>query len=204
MTNVHNFNPGNVDLNGADPTVAPETAPLETQPDPFAVLEALNTENTALKDKVLRTLAEMENLRRRTEREVSDGRAYAVTKFAGDILGVADNLSRAITSIPAEALAAADGPFKALIEGIELTERDLAAILQRHGVRKLDPEGAKFDPNFHQAVYEIPDETVPAGTVKMVMQTGYSIGDRVLRPAMVGVSKGGPKAPPNAPEGGLN
>ena len=204
MTNVHNFHPENADMNGADPAAAPETAPLEAQPDPFAVLEALNAENTALKDKVLRTLAEMENLRRRTEREVADGRAYAVTKFAGDILNVADNLARALASIPAGARAGADGPFKALIEGIELTERDLASILQRHGVKKLDPEGAKFDPNFHQAVFEIPDETVPAGTVKMVMQTGYAIGDRVLRPVMVGVSKGGPKAGPAVPEGGQN
>ena len=188
--NVHPLHP--------DEAAAPDMESASGEPDPFAVLEALNAENTALKDKALRTLAEMENLRRRTEKEVTDGRAYAVTKFAGDMLNVADNLSRALASIPAEARAGADGAFKALIEGIELTERDLASILQRHGVRKLEPEGAKFDPNFHQAVFEIPDESVPAGTVRQVMQTGYSIGDRVLRPAMVGVSKGGPKAGPAA------
>ena len=178
-------------------------------PDPFRVLEALNgenealkTENAALKDKALRALADLENLRRRTEKEMADARAYAVTRFAGDMLPVADNLRRALDSIPAEALASADGAFKTFIEGIELTERDLYSHLARHGVKKLEPMDTKFDPNFHQAIYEIPDASVPQGTVRQVMQTGFSIGERVLRPAMVGVSRGGPKAAAQPAAGG--
>ena len=164
----------------------------------FAVIEKLNAENAELKDRVLRVLAEMENLRRRTEREVADARAYGVTTFARDMLTVADNLARALESVPAEARASADSSLKSLIEGVELTARDLQAALGRHGVTKLEPLGEKFDPNFHQAMYEAPDETVPAGAVAQVMQSGWKIGERVLRPALVGVSKGGAKAPPKA------
>ena len=145
---------------------------------------------------MLRTLAEMENLRRRTEREVADARAYGVTSFARDMLTVSDNLARALENLPKVDGEQAHGAIKALIEGVELTMRDLQAALGRHGVKKLDPKGEKFDPNFHQAVYEVPDESVPAGTVSQVVQSGWTIGERVLRPAMVGVSKGGPKAPP--------
>jgi molecular chaperone GrpE len=158
------------------------------EPDPVAVLEA---ERTDLKDKLLRTLADMENLRRRTEREIADARAYAVTNFARDMLTAADNIRRALDSVPADA--AVDGPLKALVEGIELTERDFLKSLERHGVRRLDPKGSKFDPNMHQAMFEVPNPEVPAGTVLEVVQTGYAIGDRVLRPALVGVAKGGPK-----------
>jgi molecular chaperone GrpE len=176
-------------------TPSDEAAPMHTdaERDGFAVIEALNTENAALKDRVLRTLAEMENLRRRTEREVADAKTYGVTAFARDMLNVVDNLSRALESLPAEARANADSVLKGLIDGVELTARDLSAALARHGVKKLEPEGEKFDPNFHQAMYEAPDETVPSGTVTKVVQSGWRIGDRVLRPAMVGVSKGGPK-----------
>jgi molecular chaperone GrpE len=166
--------------------------------DAAAVIEALNTENGQLKDRVLRTLAEMENLRRRTEREVADAKTYGVTGFARDMLTVVDNLTRAIEHVSAEARAAADPQVKALIEGLELTSRDLEAALGRHGVKKLDPKGQKFDPNFHQAIFEAPDESVPAGTVSQVIQSGWTIADRVLRPAMVGVSKGGPKIAPKA------
>ncbi len=171
--------------------------PAETpERDSFAVIEALNAENTQLKDRVLRTLAEMENLRRRTEREVADAKTYGVTSFARDMLTVVDNLARALEHLPAEASAAADPQIQSVIEGVELTARDLEAVLGRHGVKKLDPKGQKFDPNFHQAIFEAPDETLPAGTVSQVVQSGWTIGDRVLRPAMVGVSKGGPKAAP--------
>jgi molecular chaperone GrpE len=170
-----------------------EATPAEAERDGFAVVEALNAENAALKDRVLRTLAEMENLRRRTEREVSDAKTYGVSAFARDMLNVVDNLSRALDSLPADARTSADPVLKGLIDGVELTARDLAAALGRHGVKKLEPEGEKFDPNFHQAIYEAPDETVPSGTVTKVVQSGWRIGDRVLRPAMVGVSKGGPK-----------
>jgi molecular chaperone GrpE len=173
------------------------TAQAETaERDALAVIEALNAENSQLKDRVLRTLAEMENLRRRTDREVSDAKTYGVTNFARDMLTVVDNLSRAREHLPSEALASAEPSIRSMIEGVELTARDLEAVLGRHGVKKLDPKGQKFDPNFHQAIFEAPDETVPAGTVSQVVQTGWTIGDRVLRPAMVGVSKGGPKAAP--------
>jgi molecular chaperone GrpE len=164
--------------------------------DAFAVIEALNAENSQLKDRVLRTLAEMENLRRRTEREVSDAKTYGVTSFARDMLTVVDNLARALEHVPQEARTSADPAIRSMIEGVELTARDLEAVLNRHGVKKLDPKGQKFDPNLHQAIFEAPDETVPAGTVSQVVQSGWTIGDRVLRPAMVGVSKGGPKTPP--------
>jgi len=160
-------------------------------PDPIAQLEA---EKTDLKEKLLRTLADMENLRRRTEREVADARTYAVSNFARDMLNVADNFQRAIDSVPAEAREAGDPALKALVEGVELTEREMLKTLERYGVKRLDPEGQKFDPNLHQAMFEVPNPDVPSGTVVQVVQTGYVIGDRVLRPALVGVAKGGPKA----------
>jgi molecular chaperone GrpE len=187
-------------------TSAPEAGTAKGEPaerDAFAVVEALNAENSQLKDRVLRTLAEMENLRRRTEREVADAKTYGVTSFARDMLSVVDNLARALEHLPAAARANADPHIQSMIEGVELTARDLEAALGRHGVRKLEPKGQKFDPNFHQAIFEAPDETLPAGTVSQVVQSGWTIGDRVLRPAMVGVSKGGPKAAPRGePEAG--
>ena len=134
---------------------------------------SLEAEKTDLKDKLLRLMADMENLRRRTEREIADARTYAVTNFARDMLNVADNVRRAIESVPEEARAAADGAFKGLIEGIDLTERDLLKTLERHGVKKLDPQGQKFDPNLHQAMFEIPNADVPSGTVVQVVQSGY-------------------------------
>ncbi len=183
-------------------TEAPNEAPVEqpaaqaAEPDPFAVIEKLNAENTELKDRLLRALAEMENLRRRTEREVADARAYGVANLARDLLSVADILARAVESFPAEERAAADTALIALIEGVELTERDLHAALGRYGVTKLSPEGEKFDPNFHQAMFEMPHESLPAGAVAQVVQSGWKIGERVLRPALVAVSKGGAKAAP--------
>ena len=181
----------------AQPSHDPE-APLNAaaERDAGAVIEALNAENGQLKDRVLRTLAEMENLRRRTEREVADAKTYGVTGFARDMLTVVDNLKRAVEHVSLEARAAADPQVNSLIEGLELTSRDLEAALGRHGVKKLEPKGLKFDPNFHQAIFEAPDESVPSGTVSQVVQSGWTIGDRVLRPAMVGVSKGGPKIAP--------
>jgi molecular chaperone GrpE len=109
------------------------------------------------------------------------------------MLEVVDNLHRAVQSFPEDLKASADGPLKTLIEGVELTERDLLKKMEGHGVKKLNPEGQKFDPNLHQAIFEVPDETKPNGTVTQVVQSGYVIGERVLRPAMVGVSRGGPK-----------
>jgi molecular chaperone GrpE len=156
--------------------------------------EALAKEAAEARDRMLRTLAEMENLRKRTSREVADARTYGITGFARDVLEIADNLQRALDALPAEARAAADPGMKALIEGVELTERSLLNTLEKNGVKKFDPSGGKFDPNFHQAMYEVPDASVPAGTVVQVMQSGFMIGERILRPALVGVSKGGAKA----------
>ncbi|ACL56152.1 nucleotide exchange factor GrpE [Methylobacterium nodulans] len=174
-----------------DAAGAPDTLAPAAQADAVAALEA---EKLDLKNKLLRALADMENLRRRTEREVADARTYAVTNFARDMLNVADNVRRALDSVPVEDRAAADGALKALLDGIELTGRDLAKTLERHGVRAVEPQGQRFDPNLHQAMFEVPNPDVANGTVVQVVQTGYVIGDRVLRPALVGVSKGGPKA----------
>lgn len=162
-------------------------------------IQTLEREAADLKDRLLRALAEMENLRRRSEREMQDQRAYSITKFATDIVGTADNLRRALDAVPKaeEGTEVEDNAaIKALIEGVELTERELLKALERHGVKKRDPVGERFDPHRDQAVFEIPDETVPSGTVLQVMQVGYMIGERVLRPSMVGVSKGGPARAP--------
>ncbi|MGO4526135.1 nucleotide exchange factor GrpE [Microvirga sp. 2MCAF35] len=196
------MNPNDTENQNAAPQAEPATdaAPgtaSAPEADPIAVLEA---EKADLKDKLLRLMADMENLRRRTEREIADARTYAVANFARDMLNVADNIHRAIESVPEEARSTAEGAFKGLIEGIDLTERDLLKTLERHGVKKLDPQGQKFDPNVHQAMFEIPNAEVPNGTVLQVVQSGYVIGERVLRPALVGVSKGGPKAAANDAE----
>jgi molecular chaperone GrpE len=158
-----------------------------------AAVQALIAENASLKDKVLRTLAEMENLRRRTDKEVTDAKTYGVTAFARDMLTFADNLKRALDNVPAEARESADGALQSFVEGIELTERDFLSRLARHGVRKLEPQGQKFDPNFHEALFELQDENLAPGTVAQVVENGFAIGDRVLRPAKVGVAKGGAK-----------
>ncbi len=178
---------------------APEAEPVVSKPyimpdEPEeGSLDALSREVAEAKDRMLRTLAEMENLRKRTAREVSDARAYAISGFARDVLDIADNLQRALDAVPAEARAAAEPGLTALIEGVELTERSLHNALEKHGVRKFDPAGEKFDPNVHQAMYEVPDSSIPAGTIAQVIQAGYMIGERVLRPALVGVAKGGAK-----------
>ncbi len=178
----------------ADMTQDAATTPGEEAVDP---LEALKAENAELRDRFLRLAAEMDNLRRRTERELKDAKTYAVTGFARDMLAVSDNLRRALEALPDEARAAADAGLSALVEGVEMTERGMLSTLERHGVRKIEAEGQKFDPNFHQAMFEIPNPDVPNNTVVQVVQAGYAIGDRVLRPAMVGVAKGGPKAEVN-------
>jgi molecular chaperone GrpE len=157
-------------------------------------VEALTKEAAESRDKMLRTLAEMENLRKRTTREVTDARIYGIQNFARDVLDIADNLQRALDAVPADTKAAADPGLKALIEGVELTERSLLNTLEKNGVKKFDPSGEKFDPNFQQAMYEVPDSSVPPGTVVQVVQAGYTIGERVLRPALVAVAKGGAKA----------
>ncbi len=176
---------------GADETIQ-DDVPAD---DPLAALEA---ENAELRDRMLRVAADMENLRRRTARDVHDARTYAIANFARDMLAVADNLARALEAIPEDARRSEDEGYKALIEGVELTGKDMLGALERHGVKKLTPQGEKFDPNFHQAMFEVPNPEVPNNTVVQVVQEGYVIGERVLRPAMVGVSRGGPK------QGGTN
>jgi molecular chaperone GrpE len=191
-------NPQNEKLSQTDgepENAASDAAPAQSDAErDAAAVQALIAENASLKDKVLRTLAEMENLRRRTEKEVADAKAYGVTSLARDMLTFADNLRRALENVPAEVREAADNALKAFVEGIELTERDFLSRLTRHGVRKLEPKGQKFDPNFHEALYEAHDETIPPGTVAHVVEEGFAIGDRVLRPAKVGVAKGGAKS----------
>jgi len=189
----------------ADPAQASEPVVskpyiMPDDPEPGSV-EMLTKEVAEARDKMLRTLAEMENLRQRTRREVADAKTYGISGFARDVLEIADNLQRALDAVPVEARAAADAGLKALIEGVELTERSLLNALEKNGVKKFDPTGEKFDPNFQQAMYEVPDPSVPSGTVVQVVQAGYMIGERVLRPALVGVSKGGAKAAPAAANG---
>lgn len=170
---------------------AEEVDTAVSEPDP---LELAKAEAADMRDRYLRLAAEMDNLRRRTARDVKDAKSYSVAGFARDMLAVSDNLRRALDAIPAEAREAGDTGFNALIEGVEMTERAMLAALERHGVQKLEPIGQKFDPNFHQAMFEVPNTEVPNSTVVQVVQAGYTIGERVLRPAMVGVAKGGPKA----------
>ena len=186
------------DINAA-PSVAAEPA-ADEQARIAALVETLSKEAADNKDKLLRTLAEMENLRRRTDREVADSRTYGISNFARDILGVADNMARSLAACGPELRETADPALKGLIEGVELTERELQKVLEKHGVAKLEPLGQRFDPNLHQAMFEIPDPSQPAGTVAQVVQPGYTIGERVLRPALVGVTKGGPKPEPKRSE----
>lgn len=166
--------------------------------------EILAEENAQLRDKLMRAAAEMENLRKRTEREIADTRAYAIANFARDMLTATDNLSRALMVVPQEARDSADASMTSLIDGIEMTEREMQRLLQKNGVKPIEAEGLKFDPHRHQAMFEVPNTEVPEGTVVQVVQAGFAIGERVLRPAMVGVAKGGPKpaAPRPAPETG--
>ncbi len=176
--------PGNEAPMQPEPAVAPQPS------------TSLDRELAEAKDRLLRALADMDNMRKRTEREVAGARIYGISNFARDILGVADNMHRAMAALDDELRAKADEPTKVLLEGVELTERELMNVLEKHGVKRIEPLGQKFDPNRHQAMYEIEDASVPAGTVVQVMQAGYLIGDRMLRPALVAVAKGGGKAPP--------
>lgn len=156
------------------------------------LLDVMRRENEDLRQQMLRALAEAENVRRRAQRDVSDARQYAVTSFARDLLNVADNFHRAMQAMDA-ATGEVAPELKGVLDGIHMTERELSAVFERHGIKPIDPAGQRFDPNKHQAVYEVEDASVAAGTVVQVMQLGSMIGERVLRPAMVAVSRGGPK-----------
>lgn len=159
----------------------------EAAPDPLAEAQR---EAAEMKDKLLRTLAEMENLRRRTEREVADARIYGISGFARDVLAVADNMQRAMQAFGDDLRG--NESVKALVEGVELTERELLKVLEKNGIKRFSPLGEKFDPNMHQAMYEVPDASAVPGTVAQVVQDGYRLGERVLRPAMVAVFKAPP------------
>ena len=180
---------------GSEPVAeaTPEASIAEALAAGQAALDALMAENAELKDRVLRTIAEMENLRKRTEREVADTRTYAIAGFARDMLTATDSLNRALLVLPAGARENADANTQSLIDGIELTEREMTRLLAKHGVKPIEALGQKFDPHKHQAMFEVPGTDQPEGSVVQVMQTGYAIGDRVLRPAMVGIAKGAPR-----------
>jgi molecular chaperone GrpE len=167
-------------------------APAEGQgePDPFAVLVALQAENAELKDKALRAVAEAENTRRRAERERQDAVRYAAANFARDMVQVSDNLRRAIATLNPEEREAADPSIRSLIDGVEATERQLLSTFERHGIKEITPApGDRFDPNLHEAMFEVPGTGQPAGTVVQVIEAGYMIGDRLLRAARVGVAR---------------
>src|SRR5215475_11164772 len=155
----------------------------------FAVLEALKAEVESLRDQRLRALAEAENIRRRAEREKTEASQYAVTKFARDMVSIADNFSRALAACPPDLRETADPQVKAVLDGVEATDRELMATLERYGVKPVSTEDGKFDPNLHQAIAEVPGNGKPAGNIVDVVQSGYMIGDRLLRPAMVTVAR---------------
>lgn len=155
----------------------------------FAVLDSLQKENAELKDQRLRALAEVENVRRIAQRDKAEAQAYAVTKFARDMVGIADNFARALAAVPAEARAAAAPAIASVLEGVEAIDRQLISTLESHGVKQVDTSDGKFDPNLHQAIAEVPGNGIPAGAIVEVVQTGYTINGRLLRPAMVTVAK---------------
>jgi len=169
----------------AAPGVAEETAAAALD-----ATAALAAEVADLKDRLLRAVAETENVRRRADREREDVSKYAVSKFAKDLLSVADNLRRALDAAPPEV----DEALKPFIAGIEVTERELQSVFERHQIKPIEALGQRFDANLHQALFEVEDPAKPAGTVVQVVAAGYTIAGRLLRAAMVGVSKGGPKA----------
>jgi molecular chaperone GrpE len=164
----------------------PEARIAEPAPDAVAVLKA---EIEALRDQRLRALAESENVRRRAEREKKESEIYGITKFARDMLSIADNFARALAACPPELREAADPQVKAVLDGVEATDRQLLATLERHGVKPVTTADGKFDPNLHQAIAEVPGNGKPAGSIVDVVQSGYMIGDRLLRPAMVTVAR---------------
>jgi molecular chaperone GrpE len=173
------------EVSEADPVTLPE---VEIDPRDAEIL-ALKEEAGRSKDQLLRTLAEMDNLRKRAEREKAEATLYAATNFARDILSLSDNMDRALATAEADHLKEATEPVKNLVAGVEMTRRELLNVFERHGIKRIDPIGEKFDPHFHQAMFEVPTNEQPPGTVVQVMQAGFKIGDRVLRPALVGVAR---------------
>lgn len=173
-----------------DAAEQPKGGEGEAEADPFVVLQALQAENADLKDKLLRAVAEAENVRRRAERDRQDAARYGAANFARDMVQVSDNLRRAVTTLNPEEREAAPATVKALIEGVEMTERQLLATFERHGIKEITPApGDRFDANLHEAMFEVPGTGQPAGTVVHVVEAGYMIGERLLRAARVGVAK---------------
>ena len=190
--------PDPVDTTNIEPLVEPEAAdeapadaseaPVELGPE--AQIAALELELAETKEQVLRMAAELQNTRKRAEKEIADGKAYAINRFAQDLLSVSDNLSRALMALPAEDRDTLSEAGRNLLGGIEMTEKELHSVLARNGVTAIDAApGASFDPNLHQAVSQIPSDQ-PSGTIAQTFQTGWRIGDRTLRAAMVAVSAG--------------
>jgi molecular chaperone GrpE len=175
------------DGTGEETAAASSQAP-EAAPEIDALAQAQD-EIASLKDRLLRAIAETENLRRRSEREKAEATLYAASNFARDMLSVADNLGRALMSVDADQRENADATLKALLDGVDATQRELHNVFERHGIVRFDPKGEKFDPYFHQAMFELPSPEATPGTVVETIQAGYRIGERVLRPAMVGVAK---------------
>ena len=164
-------------------------APEEAVPTDDPVLAALFEERDSLKDQLLRALADVENMRRRTERELESARKYAHTGFARDLVGAIDNLSRAIDAAPAADESPSPEALSGLFTGLEMSWTEIQSTIERHGIRRVDPKGENFDYNLHQAMFEVPSDAHEAGTVVEVVQHGYVLHDRLLRPAMVGVAK---------------
>ena len=189
--------PSNFNLPEDDQTPEPANEgeiQAEIVGDPVAELAKAKAEAGQLKDQLLRALAEAENTRRRSQREREDTARYASANLAKDVVQFADNLSRALAAVPAEALVQ-DEALKNLVEGIAATERQFLTALERHNIKRIDPLGEKFDAHLHQAMFEVPGSGKPAGTVVQVLQPGYVLHDRLLRPALVGVAKGDSGAP---------
>ncbi|TAJ81982.1 nucleotide exchange factor GrpE [Reyranella sp.] len=196
----------------SDPTAggAPADMPVETpetdldipsKPESAAdwqrLVEQLQAEKTDLQDKQLRALAEAQNVRRRAQQDIEKERKFGIERFARDVLSVADNIGRALSALPAD-LETLDPALRNVVVGVQATERELQSVLERHGVTRVEALGKPFNAEFHQAMMEIEDPSVPSGTVVQEMAPGYLIAGRLLRAAMVGVSKGGPKVSPQA------
>ena len=196
----------------SDPTAggAPADMPVETpdstldipaKPESAAdwqrLVEQLQAEKADLQDKQLRALAEAQNVRRRAQQDVEKERKFGIERFARDVLSVADNLGRALSALPAD-LESVDPTVRNVVTGVQATERELLSVLERHGVTRIEALGKPFNAEFHQAMMEVEDPSVPSGTVVQELAPGYLIAGRLLRAAMVGVSKGGPKAAPHA------
>jgi molecular chaperone GrpE len=190
--------------NGAPEEQASQTETGSASESLEEALAAARAEAAQMKDQALRAMAEAENTRKRAVRDRDDAQKYGVTNFAREMLTVADNLRRALEAIPAETLQT-DEALKTLYDGVAATERQLEAALGKQQIQRIWPEGERFDSNFHQAMFEVPDTGKPAGTVVQVLQAGYKIHDRLLRPALVGVAKGGSAAANDtAPGGGVD